>query len=239
MQHGYESNGTASDEVEQCDVLWRQKIDAGLSPRRVQYVRAVLRTALQSAVKKGRIARNVASLSDSPKAERSEIVPLTVAETKRLIAAIKGHRFEVQFLFSLLLGFRRGEVLGLTWPNVDLEGRTVTVRRQLQRLKRKEIEGRFSMKDVLWLDEVNALVPLKTRKSQRMLDLPPLLIDKLKAHKSSQAAKQLAAGADWKNAHALVFTGDEGSPVTGQMMTHALRGSVLPLVDVDSPGGAR
>ena len=54
-----------------------------------------------------------------------------------------------------------------------------------------------------------------------MLDLPPLLIDKLKAHKAGQAAKQLAAGADWKNEHAMVFTTTDGASITGAMMTKA------------------
>jgi hypothetical protein len=43
------------------------KLSAGLSPRSVQYVRAILRRALGQALKWGLVARNVAALVDPPK----------------------------------------------------------------------------------------------------------------------------------------------------------------------------
>lgn len=50
---------------------------AGLSPRTVQYLRAVLRRALGQALKWGMVARNVATLVDPPRVERHEVEPLS------------------------------------------------------------------------------------------------------------------------------------------------------------------
>ncbi|SVD74773.1 uncharacterized protein METZ01_LOCUS427627, partial [marine metagenome] len=55
--------------------LINSKLNDGLSPRRVQYVHAVLRSALGRAEKWGIIARNVAKLADIPKVEQPEINP--------------------------------------------------------------------------------------------------------------------------------------------------------------------
>lgn len=57
------------------------------------------------------------------------------------------------------------------------------------------------------------LAPLKTRNSKRNLTLPTLALNALKAHRKMQLAERLRAGADWDNAHDLVFTTPDGLPV--------------------------
>jgi len=49
------------------------KMAAGLSPRTVQYVRAVLRRALGQAVKWSLVSRNVATLVDPPRSVRKPV----------------------------------------------------------------------------------------------------------------------------------------------------------------------
>lgn len=50
----------------QVDALLRSRTAAGLSPRRVAYIRAILRRALGQAVKWGVVGRNVAVMVDPP-----------------------------------------------------------------------------------------------------------------------------------------------------------------------------
>jgi hypothetical protein len=57
--------------------LLNDKLAAGLSPRTVQYIRAVLRQALGQALKWGLVARNVATLVDPPRSVRDEVGFLT------------------------------------------------------------------------------------------------------------------------------------------------------------------
>lgn len=56
---------------------------------------------------------------------------------------------------AIAVGLRRGEALGLSWNDLDLDRRTLTVRQTLQRLKGKLVLG-----------------PTKTKKSARMVSLP-------------------------------------------------------------------
>ena len=216
--------------VDHCDALWRQKLKENLSPRRVQYVRAVLRTALQSAVKKGKIARNVAALSDCPRIERQEVEPLTVAETRKLIEKVRGNKYETVFLLAIFLGLRRGEILGLTWSNVKLDEGIIHINRQLQTLKKEDMEGLIGAKDMIFVGKNNALVPLKTKKSHRTLELTPLLAAKLKGIKARQSSFRIAAE-EWPE-HDLVFTHEDGRAICGRMITlawhNALSAAKLP-----------
>jgi integrase len=56
--------------------LLAAKLASGLSPRTVQYVQAVLRAALNQALRDGLVARNVAMLVAGPRVRRHEISPL-------------------------------------------------------------------------------------------------------------------------------------------------------------------
>lgn len=205
------------------EALFKRKLDNGLSASTIRGIRAVLRTALQSAVRKGRLVRNVASLAEIPKVIQREIVPLSVEETRRLIESMRGHRFDAAFLVALVLGLRRGEILGLTWQAVDVTSRMLHVKQQLQHLKKAGVDAlppklRGS---IHWVDDDHALVPLKTAKALRSLQMPAVVIDALKRRKKQQARDRLAAGSAWKDQSGLVFTNEDGSVVTGSMITHA------------------
>ena len=81
-------------EPQQVQALLRRKQEAGLSPRTVAYIRAVLRQALNQALRWGLVARNVATLAEPPKVERFEIRPLSPAQATALLDAARGDRLE-------------------------------------------------------------------------------------------------------------------------------------------------
>jgi hypothetical protein len=53
---------------------------------------------------------------------------------RRLLAAVRGTRHEAAYVLMLTVGLRLGEVLGLRWSDVDLDGGELRVRRQLRRV---------------------------------------------------------------------------------------------------------
>jgi integrase len=166
-----------------------------LSPRTVAYGRVVLRCALGQAVKWGLVVRNVAALADPPRVERTEIQPLTPSQARAFLESVRGHRWEALFSVALACGLREGEALGLSWDDVDFDARTLTVRRQLQRV-----------------DKRLQLVEPKTAKSRRTVSLPAMVTDRLRAHRVRQLEERLAAGEYWTE-HGLVFTSKLGMPV--------------------------
>ncbi len=108
-------------EPQQVQELLKRKQAAGLSPRTVAYIRAVLRQALNQALRWGLVARNVAALVEPPKVERAEIRPWTREEAQRFLDHARGDRLGALFSVALALGLRKGEALGLQWDDADLD----------------------------------------------------------------------------------------------------------------------
>ena len=182
--------------------LLKRKLDSGLSPRRVEYIRAVLRRALNRALRWGLVGRNVATLVDAPRVVRPEVQPFTQAEVKAFLRAIRGDRLEALYVLALSAGLRQGELLGLRWQDVDTKGATLTVRRSLQR-----VNGRFEF------------VEPKSARSRRTVALPKSAAEALEHHEWRQGQERRAAGRRWEN-HDLVFASALGRPLDGTNMTH-------------------
>ena len=187
---------------QQVQMLMNRKLQEGLSARRVDYIRGVLRSALAQAMKWGLVSRNVATLVTPPRAERAEVRPFDPEEARRFLDAIRGDRLEALYSVALAVGLRQGEALGLRWEDVELERGRLMVRYGLQR-----IEGNFR------------LVEPKTRLSRRAIDLPPTVVASLRAHRRRQLEEELAS-TDWRNEWGLVFTTDRGRPLDASSVTH-------------------
>jgi integrase len=71
-----------------------------------------IKTALNVAVRRGHLVRNVAQLAKPPPIEKQEIEPFTVEEAQRLLAVASSQRNGVRFALALALGIRKGEALG-------------------------------------------------------------------------------------------------------------------------------
>lgn len=97
------------------------RTESGLSPKSVRYIRGTLRTALNHAMRWGLVTRNAAALSDGPRLVRYEINPLTPAEARQFLDAVRGDRLEALYSVALTMGLRQGEALGLRWQDIDLD----------------------------------------------------------------------------------------------------------------------
>ena len=93
----------------------------------MQYLHAVLRIALNQAVKWGLVGRNVALLVEAPKVRRPKIRPFSAEQARSLLEAARDHRHCNLLTVMLATGLRLGEVLALRWVDVDLADRTLSV----------------------------------------------------------------------------------------------------------------
>ena len=74
--------------------LINEKARSRLSPRTVQYIRDVLRNALNKAMRWGLVIRNVAELVDVPRIPRAERLTLDAEQARRFLEVIQGHDLE-------------------------------------------------------------------------------------------------------------------------------------------------
>ena len=165
----------------------------------MRLARNLTQRALDYAVRRDIVDRNVAAAVRSPSGPSAERYGLTVKQGRRLLKVAADDRLGNLVTVSLLLGLRPGEAAGLTWDNVKLKGKRPTLRVAAS-LRRTPLGALV-------------LVQPKTPTSRRTLEIPPPVVDALKAQKIQQKADQAAAGRAWRNPLGLVFTTEVGTPL--------------------------
>ncbi|HEX5709580.1 MAG TPA: site-specific integrase, partial [Pyrinomonadaceae bacterium] len=180
---------------QQVEAFLNAQVKAGRSPRMAQYLRSVLRIALNQAMKWNLVVRNAAGLVDPPRYIKPEIEPFSIEQVQAFMDASKGDRLELLFLVMLSMGLRKGEATALRWQDVDMNSGVMRVQRSLQRIEKKY-----------------QLVELKTKRSRRTLPMPEKVITALRTHRTRQLEERLLAAERWKDS-GFVFTTSVGTPL--------------------------
>lgn len=108
----------------------RRHGSSGLSARSVRYVHVLLKKAYADAIRLGYADRNPVELADPPslKAARARVrAPWSSEELAEFLAAAREDPFYPAYHLAASTGMRRGEVLGLRWSDLDLQGRELHV----------------------------------------------------------------------------------------------------------------
>jgi integrase len=190
--------------------------DKGLAARTSQYSFSVLRRALQFAVDWKYIPVNPAS-SHMRAAKRRQVQELSKIrflapdEARAFLQAVRGDRYEALYVLAITTGMRQGEMLGLQWPDVDLDVGKVTIFRSMHRTKRR----RDKEDPAPWFQ----LRPPKTPGSRRTLEIPRVTVDALRDHRLKQREQRLLADSSWKE-QKLIFTTRTGTPVDTTNVLH-------------------
>ncbi|GID98034.1 tyrosine-type recombinase/integrase [Amorphoplanes digitatis] len=122
-------------EPEHLERLYARMMREGAAAGTAHQTHRTVKTALNQALRRGHISRNVASLAKAPRLDDHDIDPFTVDEAQRLLAVAATQRNGVRFALALALGLRKGEALGLRWNRVDLDKGVLRTPKQLQRQK--------------------------------------------------------------------------------------------------------
>ena len=199
--------------------LYRQKLDAGLSPRTVNYVHVTLHKALSQAMSDGLVPRNAAQVK-APRPAKPEIRPLSPEQARKLIqtAYSTGNRYAALYVLALHTGLREGEMLGLRWDDLDLESTTpkLQVRRTLS-------ETRTGHK-----------FELPKSGKGRSIKLSRKAVEALRSHRARQAGEKLRLGSLWQEG-GLVFptttgTTTSGTNLLGRYFRPVLKEADLPAI---------
>lgn len=135
----------------------------------------VLTNALRHAVKMKLIPAAPTTAVLKPKLDDREMLVLTDEQVKVFLAAAQRSRHRALFVLAVATGLRRGELLGLHWPDIDFDVGTVTVRRTL-----------------VMVGEEFILKEPKTKASRRTITIPTFALDALHEHRKKMVAKGFA-----------------------------------------------
>ena len=186
-------------------------VGAALSPRTVHHVHTVLHTALEQAVKWGYLARNVCDVVDAPKVPARELRAPSSEDAAALLDAATADPLLTLWTLAVYSGARQGELLGLQWPDVDLEGGRLTIARTLLQTTRGGIP---------------AYAPPKTARSRRTLALPEEAMQALRTHRQRQLEQRLLLGTDYSDYH-LVFASAIGTPLGYRNVSRSFKAALV------------
>ena len=208
--------GAAAIEEYFADALASGRRDGkgGLAWRTVWHHRTVLSMAIKSGVP-ALLPRNVVSDAklprpDSASAENDDFEDagdlqiLDDASVATLLRAVAGTRLGGPVIVAVTTGMRRGEILGLRWRDVDLDGAVLNVRTSLE--------------------QTNSGLRLKapkTKSGRRAITLPAVTIEALREHRRAQLEERLALGIGGRSE--MVFTRHDGELVDPKIFSSAFR----------------
>ena len=188
-----------------------------LAPKTVYEVHLIIRGALDHALRRGLVSRNVALAASAPKLRaipKPEQKTWTADELQAFLRAAAGHRLFPALWLSANTGMRRSELLGLKWSDLDVAKKRLSINRGLVAVGYELHESRG-----------------KTNNSRRCIDLDQTTLAVLAGWRTLQAAEFAAVGIDdpgW------MFTSASGGPVhphsISQTFDRIVRRSPVPVI---------
>ena len=133
----------------------------------------------------------------------------TLDEVQKLFENITGEPLKYQLFFTLAVygGYRRSELLGLEWKDIDFENDLIHIRRTSQ----------YTAELGIYTDTT------KTRKSKRVSKMPKYIMELLGQFKQEQDAEIQRIGSKWED-HDRLFTKWNGAPMNPQTPFEWLQG---------------
>jgi integrase len=175
-----------------------------LAPKTVLEIHLIIRGALNDAVRRGIVTRNVALVAHAPKVRsipKVEQQAWTAPELQTFLREAAGHRLFPALWLLANTGLRRSELLGIQWGDIDLDAATLSINRGLVSVGYELHESRG-----------------KTSNSRRAIDLDHTTVEVLSAWRTWQAVERTAAGiapAGW------VFADIDGNPIHTHSISQA------------------
>ena len=100
----------------------------GLSSTTARHHHALLKCVFHEAHRLGIIQEDPTEFLKAPKRQPPKVSYYSLQEAQQLIEEVKGTKLEVPVTLSLAYGFRRSEVLGLRWEDIDFDENRIVVR---------------------------------------------------------------------------------------------------------------
>jgi len=172
----------------------RAMLAQNLSVTTCRRARQTLNSILNYAVEQRLISMNPCTSARVPRPmhEKPSLVqePLTLPEAQHLLDITQGTYLNTVLTLAILLGLRRGEIMGLKWHDINWDARTLRIQRTVS-------EGSRVLPDGTGLTRVVENPP-KTKSSNRTLKLAPAVHNALKEQLLRQRQHKLSAGISWQ-----------------------------------------
>ena len=166
-----------------------------LSAKSVHNVSLMLSRAFGDAVEDRIIESNPGARAHKLPTGHADMKTWSGSQVHTFLASVADDRLAALWRLAFSSGMRRGEMLGLRWSDIDLDGASLSV-------QQTRIRG---------ADGLTYGSP-KTAKGRRRIALDAATVASLRAHKRAQAIERDRAGDIWRDGY-LVFCREDGKPL--------------------------
>lgn len=177
-----------------------QRNSKPLSRKTVVHHLSFISDVFSYAVKMGMLCDNPCRVVSLPKGEAKEKNIYTIEEIAKVFELLDGNdvpiKFRTFFKLAVYSGFRRGELLGLEWKDINWENNLISVRRT----------SNYTADKGIYTDTT------KTKKSQRTSKFPDYVMEMLKTLKQEQEVEAERLGNKWHDTDRL-FVKWNGEPM--------------------------
>ncbi|UWE13369.1 tyrosine-type recombinase/integrase [Actinacidiphila bryophytorum] len=203
-------------EPEHLERFYKKMQDNGSSAGTAHQAHRTVRAALNEAKRRRHLTENPATIAKAPRLVEEEVVPYTVEEVQLLLEVANRERNAARWVIALALGLRQGEVLGLTWTDVDFDlGVLVVHRGRLRPRYQHGCGDTCGRKPGYCPQKVNIRRETKETKSRagrRPIGVPDEVMKLLIKHRDEQDRERSIAHDLWVE-KGYVFTSPTGEPL--------------------------
>lgn len=207
----------------------RMRNQKNMTPQVLSSVHKLLHSAFEQAVLWEYVDRNPFHKATLPKSFSCPTEMLSNEEIKKLLQSSGFSLLGIAVHLAFAGSLRKGEILALTWNDVDFKNGTIFINKTLKRVRKDAIQA-LDRNDILYqfpavFDEGRTVIVLKrpkTRSSVRTVYLPPHVIDLLQDWKK----KLTPCG---KNVPDLILRYSSGRPLQEEALPRMLERQLLTL----------
>lgn len=172
-----------------------------LAPKTIRHNMSFVSDVFAYAVKMGVVSDNPCAKVTLPKNEQTEKKIYTPEQVQRFLSLLNDEPLKYRTFFNLMIysGFRRSEMLGLEWKDIDFENNIISIKRT----------SNYTSERGIYTDTT------KTKRSKRVLKISPYIMGILKELKGEQDEEALRLGDKWVESDRL-FVKWNGEPMNNQ-----------------------
>lgn len=164
---------------------YNKLLKTGVTPHTIKSIHTLIAPCIRYAYNNDIIIKDFTKAIELPKEsekmkleKEEEVQPLSKEEQQLFINVIKGHKFEMIFTLALYSGLRQGELLALTWNDININECYIDVNKTMSEVPEVSKEGRGKIKQTIQTP--------KTKSSIRKVQIPSSIINILLDHKEKQ-----------------------------------------------------
>ncbi len=164
-----------------------------------------LKFILKQAFKQQIIERDIAPLIENPRREKKEMNVWTIEQANTFLEQTRESRYHIVFYLAIYTGMRRGEILGLSWSDINFEKKYIHIKKSLYKSK----------SGFQWMEP-------KTKSSQRFIYMDDDLMKELRRHQLKQKEEKMKNRTVYQD-KGLVFAKPDGDFTTPNTVNGVFR----------------